>query len=97
MPRNGTRRRFWVLTEGAGPAAPVAEFESVKRALEQAGLKYSDAHLAWVPKNTLEVDGKQAEQIVHLLEDLEDLDDVQKVYSNFDIGEEQLQKLMAEA
>jgi YebC/PmpR family DNA-binding regulatory protein len=75
---------------------PVADLENVKRALEVAGLKFTDAHLAWVPKNTLEVDGKQAEQIVHLLEGLEDLDDVQKVYSNFDVGEEQLLKLMAE-
>jgi YebC/PmpR family DNA-binding regulatory protein len=76
---------------------PVADLENVKHALEVAGLKYSDAHLAWVPRNTLEVDARQAEQIIHLLDGLEDLDDVQKVYSNFDLGEEQLQKLMAEA
>ena len=42
----------------------------------------------------LEVKGKEAEQIVTLLEALDDLDDVQKVFSNFDIEEEELQNLM---
>jgi YebC/PmpR family DNA-binding regulatory protein len=75
--------------------APVPDFESVKRALEVAGLKYGEAHLAWVPKTTLELDTKQAEQVINLLDALEDLDDVQKVYSNLDVGEEQLQQLMS--
>ena len=43
----------------------------------------------------LVVTGNDAEKIVRLLEDLEDLDDVQRVFSNFDIQEEELQKLLA--
>ena len=40
-------------------------------------------------------DGK-ANVVGHsLLEALEDLDDVQKVYSNFAVGEEELEKLIA--
>ena len=73
---------------------PVADFENVKRALEAAHLKYSEGHLAWIPRTTLAVDGAQAEQIVRLLEALEDLDDVQKVYSNFDVDQEQLECLL---
>ena len=73
----------------------ITSFEAVKQALEDNGLTYSRASLAWLPQNMLEVAGGEAEKIVHLLEDLEDLDDVQKVYSNFDIQEEDLQKLMA--
>ena len=75
---------------------PVADFEAVKDALEEAGLSYNQAHLSWMPSNMIEVDAKTAEQIIRLLEALEDLDDVQKVYSNFDLEDEQLQRLMAE-
>ena len=73
----------------------VASFEAVKQALEESDIACSQAHLAWLPQNTLEVEGDEAEKIVRLLEAMEDLDDVQKVYSNFDIQEEELQKLMA--
>jgi transcriptional/translational regulatory protein YebC/TACO1 len=79
--------------------APIPDFEAVKQALESNGIAFNQAELAWIPKgdNMLEVQSHQAEQIIRLLEDLEDLDDVQKVYSNFDLGEEELQQLMAQA
>ena len=38
-----------------------------------------------VPDNTAKVSGKQATQIIDLVDALEDLDDVQKVYTNADI------------
>jgi transcriptional/translational regulatory protein YebC/TACO1 len=76
---------------------PLADFEGVKQTLRDGGISYGQASLAWIPKTMLAVDSKDAEQIVRLLEALEDLDDVQKVYSNFDVGEETLQQLMARA
>ena len=76
---------------------PLSDFEAVKQALEGSDMSGNQAYLTWIPKNTLEVDAKTAEQIVHMLEALDDLDDVQKVYSNFDVGDEQLQQLMAQA
>ena len=45
----------------------------------------------------LEVQGDEAEKIIRLLEGLEDLDDVQKVFSNFDLKEDDLEKFMAQA
>jgi YebC/PmpR family DNA-binding regulatory protein len=75
--------------------APLTEFEAVKQALEKSGIAASQSSLAWLPKNMLEVQGDTAEQIIRLLEALEDLDDVQKVYSNFDVGEDVLARLMA--
>ena len=42
----------------------------------------------------LAVETGDAEKILRLLDDLEDLDDVQKVFSNFDIQEEELAKLL---
>ena len=74
---------------------PVERFEAVKRALDEAGIAFSQASLAWIAQNSLAVEGDDAEKIIKLLEDLEDLDDVQRVFSNFDIQEEELQKLIA--
>jgi YebC/PmpR family DNA-binding regulatory protein len=74
---------------------PVAGCEVVKRALEEKGVPCTRVSLVWVPQNMLEVAGESAEQIVRLLEALEDLDDVQRVFSNFDVKDEELQKLIA--
>ncbi len=75
--------------------APVDQFDAVKRSLDDAGIAYGQASLAWIPQNTLSVEGADAQQIVRLLEELEDLDDVQRVFSNFDVEEEELAKLLA--
>ena len=75
--------------------SPVAGFDQVKKALDDNEIAFSQASLAWLPQNMLEVHGKEIEQIIRLLEDLEDLDDVQKVFSNFDIQEEDLQRMTA--
>ena len=74
---------------------PVEQFHAVKQALDDNGIAVTQASLAWVPQNLMAVEGHQAEKIVRLLEGLEDLDDVQKVYSNFDVQEEELEKLLA--
>jgi YebC/PmpR family DNA-binding regulatory protein len=73
----------------------VEDFEVVKKALDEAEISYSQSSLAWVPQNMLDVETGDAEKILRLLDDLEDLDDVQKVFSNFDIQEEELAKLLA--
>lgn len=74
---------------------PIEAFEDLKHSLESEGISFSQASLAWIPQNTLDVAGVNAEKIVRLLEDLEDLDDVQRVFSNFDIEDEELQKLLS--
>ncbi len=75
----------------------VEGFERVKAALEAQGLNFNQAYLSWMPSNMLEVDAKAADQIIRMLEALDDLDDVQRVFSNFDVGDEQLQQLMEQA
>ncbi|MER3446082.1 MAG: YebC/PmpR family DNA-binding transcriptional regulator [Candidatus Dadabacteria bacterium] len=66
-------------------------FESVKSAIEGAGLKYTSAEVTMIPQNSVRIEGKEAEQMLRLMEALEDSDDVQNVYSNFDIAEELMQ------
>lgn len=66
-------------------------FESVKAAIEGAGLKYTSAEVTMIPQNSVRIEGKEAEHMLRLIEALEDSDDVQNVYSNFDIAEELMQ------
>ena len=60
-------------------------FEDVRAALEARGLKLEVAEITMLPQNTVPVEGKQAEQVVRLMEALDDHDDVRKAYANFDI------------
>ncbi len=47
-----------------------------------------------IPQTTAQLEGKQAEQMLKMMDKLEDNDDVQNVYSNFDISEEELDNFM---
>jgi YebC/PmpR family DNA-binding regulatory protein len=63
-----------------------ADFHAVKTALEAKKIAFIDAEpMVMLPKSTVKVEGKNAEQLLKLMEEIEDLDDVQKVWANFDI------------
>jgi transcriptional/translational regulatory protein YebC/TACO1 len=57
-------------------------FESVRDAMQAAGLKPYGADVTLRADNMVAVTGEHAEQVTDLLEWLEALDDVQDVYSN---------------
>jgi transcriptional/translational regulatory protein YebC/TACO1 len=67
----------------------------VKSALDEKSVSYSQAELTMVPQTTIKLEGRQAEQMLKLMEELEDHDDVQKVYANFDIDTEIMEKMSA--
>ncbi|MGD1968368.1 MAG: YebC/PmpR family DNA-binding transcriptional regulator [Desulfobacterales bacterium] len=64
------------------------DFEAVKTAIDGASIPYLVAEVTMLPQSTTFLKGKEAEQMVKLMEALEDCDDVQKVYTNADIPEE---------
>ncbi len=64
------------------------DFEAVKTAIDNASIPYIVAEITMLPQTTLELKGKEAEQMIKLMETLEDCDDVQKVYTNADIPDE---------
>lgn len=65
------------------------DFNQVRKAMEQAGLKPERAEVAMVPANAVLVsEAVLAEKFMKMVDLLEDLDDVQAVYSNADIPEE---------
>ena len=64
------------------------DFEAVKAAIEAADIPHVTAEITMLPQSTTELAGKEAEQMVRLMEMLEDCEDVQNVYTNADIPEE---------
>jgi len=63
-------------------------FYDVKKALEENKIEIENATATLIPKNTIKISGKEAEQVLKLLDELEDNEDVQNVYANFDIPDE---------
>jgi YebC/PmpR family DNA-binding regulatory protein len=71
-----------------------SEFHAVQQALAAQQLIPVSAELTMQPSTTVKLSGKEAEQMLRLADSLEDLDDVQNFYANFDISEEELEKLV---
>jgi YebC/PmpR family DNA-binding regulatory protein len=63
-------------------------FENAKQQLQGEGIEFDMAAITFLPKNTVRVEGKEAQQLLALMEELEEHDDVQNIYSNFDIPDE---------
>ena len=61
-------------------------FETVKAAMQAAGLVPDLAEVSYRADNDIAVSGDTAVQVAKLLRWLEDMDDVQSVYSNADLG-----------
>jgi len=71
-----------------------AEFETVRNTLTDQGLKFQSAEVTMIPQNMNPIEGKQAESLMKMIDVLEDNDDVQNVYANFDISDEEMEKIM---
>jgi YebC/PmpR family DNA-binding regulatory protein len=72
------------------------EFQAVNSALESAGIPVLSAEITQVPQTNIPLQEDQSRKILRLMEAIDDHDDVQKVYSNFDIPEELLQRIASE-
>jgi YebC/PmpR family DNA-binding regulatory protein len=72
-----------------------AQLEAVRRTLEERGVPIQSAEVTYVPQSTIRLEGKEAQQVLRLVEGMEELEDVQKVYANFDIPDEVLETLGA--
>ncbi len=70
---------------------PFEMFDTVLTAIQSAAADIQLAEISMIPKNTVKIEGKEAEKMLRLMEALDELDDVQKVYANFDIPDELLE------
>ena len=68
------------------------DFEKVKERLDQEKIAVVSGQISLLPKNTVNVDAKNVEQVLKLSEELEDHDDVQNVAANFNIPDELMDK-----
>jgi YebC/PmpR family DNA-binding regulatory protein len=70
-----------------------SNYESVLEAVKAAGITPENAEIGMIPENYIKLTGHQAGTMIRLMEALEDQDDVQKVYSNFDIDQEEMESV----
>lgn len=70
--------------------------DDVKEAIEKQGVTIEEAIQTMIPQNTIKLEGKQAEQMLKLMEYLDDHDDIQDVNANFDIDDEVMEQLAEE-
>jgi len=72
-----------------------AAFEAVRDAVKALGIEPASAQVAMLPQNYVKLEGREANQMVKLMEALEEHDDVQHVWSNFDIEEKEIEASLA--
>jgi YebC/PmpR family DNA-binding regulatory protein len=73
-------------------SAPEAH-EAVLAALEKAGISTESAEIAMIPKNTIKLEGKNAQAMLKLYDALEEHDDVQNVYGNYEVDEAEVEAM----
>jgi YebC/PmpR family DNA-binding regulatory protein len=61
------------------------DFENIKKAFEDKGIKIKFSEVSYIPQTYIELQGKEAEQMIKLLDALEEIEGIQNVNANFDI------------
>ncbi len=72
------------------------DFQDVRTAMEDKSIVIESAELTMIPQNTVKLEGKQAEQLIKLIEIFDEHDDVQNVHANFDIDDQEMERIFAE-
>jgi YebC/PmpR family DNA-binding regulatory protein len=70
-------------------------FEAVRDAVKALGIEPASASVAMIPQNYVKLEGKEAQQMLKLMDALDDHDDVQNVWANFDIEEKEIEASLA--
>jgi len=86
--RSGDSENYEVITLPA-------DFEKIKKILQDAKLVPTLAEISDLPQSTISLEEKEAEQMIKIMEALEDHDDVQSVSANFDIPDDIMEKINA--
>ncbi len=72
---------------------PAGKLELVRDAITAKNLKIESAEISMIPQSTVKLDEGDAKKMLKLMDALDDQDDVQKVYANFDIPDDIMEKL----
>jgi len=66
----------------------MADFSTVREALESAGVEMLSAELSLIPTNAVSVDAETGRKLLKLMDALDENDDIQKVHANFELPDE---------
>lgn len=72
---------------------PTEKYETFDDLLKNNNIECLSKEITFVPKTSIDLDGKKAAQMLNLMEQLEDHDDVQKVYANFNIEDKIMEEI----
>ncbi len=75
---------------------PPAALGGVRDALDRAGLEIDSADVTQLPSSTVPVGEGDARKLLRLIDALDDLDDVQAVFSNYDIDDDVMERILEE-
>jgi transcriptional/translational regulatory protein YebC/TACO1 len=67
--------------------------DSVVQTLTEKGFAPAESSITMEASTTVNLEGSHAETMLRVADALEDLDDVQNVYANFDISDEEMQRI----
>ncbi len=73
------------------------DMRTVRQALSDAGVEVDSADVTQLPSTLVPVEESEAKKLLRLIDALDDLDDVQAVFSNYDIDDSVMEKVLAEA
>jgi len=75
--------------------SPVEAHQGVLDAVRALGIEPESAQIAMLPQNYVKLEGKQAQQMLKLMDLLEEHDDTKNVWSNFDVEEQEIEASLA--
>ena len=75
--------------------SPLDKHHTVLEAVKALGIEPDTAAIAMLPQNYIKLEGRQAQQMLKLMEAFEDYDDTRNVWSNFDVDEKEIEASLA--
>ncbi len=72
------------------------DFQAVRNELEAKSIAMESAEITMIPQNTVKLEGKPAEQLMKFMSILDEHDDVQNVHANFDIDDQEMERILSE-
>ncbi|MFO7303655.1 MAG: YebC/PmpR family DNA-binding transcriptional regulator [Acidobacteriota bacterium] len=75
--------------------SPVDAHQAVVDAVRALGVEPDSAQVAMLPQSYVKLEGRNAQQMLKLMEVLEDHDDTKNIWSNFDVEEQEIEASLA--
>src|ERR1700675_2435149 len=91
--KDGVTEDVTYLGESFEVVSEPTDLVAARKALQDAGIDYDSADVAFLPSVEVELDEEQASRVFRLIDAIEDSDDVQDVYANYSVSDDIMEKL----